>query len=61
MKKYNIPTAWYEVFDDPARACAYLRALSVVPSWWSRPTAWPWARAWSLWRIFRRQQPPSTP
>ena len=26
MKKYGIPTARYEVFDDPARALAYLRS-----------------------------------
>ena len=25
MKKYGIPTARYEVFDDPAKALAYLR------------------------------------
>ena len=31
MQKYNIPTARYEVFDDPARALAYLRALSSFP------------------------------
>ena len=52
MQKYNIPTARYEVFDDPARALAYLRALS---------TAWPWARACSLSRIFRKQKLLSRP
>ena len=26
MKKYHIPTARYEVFDDPAKALAYLRS-----------------------------------
>ena len=31
MQKYNIPTARYVVFDDPARALAYLRALSSFP------------------------------
>ena len=28
MKKYGIPTARYEVFDDPAKALAYLRTAS---------------------------------
>ena len=28
MRKYRIPTARYEVFDDPAKALAYLRAAS---------------------------------
>ena len=28
MKKYGIPTADYQVFDDPARALAYLRTAS---------------------------------
>ena len=28
MKKYDIPTARYEVFDDPAKALAYLRGAS---------------------------------
>lgn len=28
MKKYGIPTANYEVFDDPAKALAYLRTAS---------------------------------
>ena len=28
MKKYGIPTARYEVFDDPAKALAYLRGAS---------------------------------
>ena len=28
MKKYNIPTARYEVFDDPAKALAYLKTAA---------------------------------
>ena len=28
MKKYSIPTASYEVFDDPAKALAYLKSAS---------------------------------
>ncbi len=28
MKKYNIPTARYEVFDDPEAACEYLKTTS---------------------------------
>ena len=28
MKKYGIPTAAYETFDDPAAACAYLETAS---------------------------------
>ncbi len=29
MKKYNIPTATYEVFDDPAKAAEYLKTAPV--------------------------------
>jgi len=31
MKKYGIPTAGYEVFDDPAKALAYLRETNTFP------------------------------
>ncbi len=31
MRKYHIPTARYEVFDDPARALAYLRERNTFP------------------------------
>ena len=31
MKKYGIPTASYEVFDDPARALEYLKAHNTFP------------------------------
>ena len=31
MKQYGIPTARYEVFDDPARALAYLRETASFP------------------------------
>ena len=31
MKKYNIPTAAYENFDDPEEALAYLRTDSKIP------------------------------
>ena len=31
MKKYGIPTARYEVFDDPAKALAYLRERNIFP------------------------------
>ena len=31
MKKYGIPTARYEVFDDPAKALAYLRKTNTFP------------------------------
>ncbi len=31
MKKYNIPTADYEVFDDPAKAMAYIEEKNKYP------------------------------
>ena len=31
MKKYGIPTAKYEVFDDPAKAIAYVKEENTVP------------------------------
>ena len=31
MKKYGIPTAKYEVFDDPEKAIAYVRAENTTP------------------------------
>ena len=31
MKKYGIPTAKYEVFDDPEKAIAYVRAENATP------------------------------
>lgn len=31
MKKYNIPTARYEVFDDPAKAIEYVEKENTVP------------------------------
>lgn len=31
MKKYNIPTAEYEAFDDPAKAMAYVESLKTWP------------------------------
>ena len=47
MKKYGIPTAAYEVFEDAGAALEMCRACPRPSS--SRPTAWPWARAW-WWR-----------
>lgn len=32
MKKYRIPTASYETFDDPAQAVAYLKAQNKYPT-----------------------------
>lgn len=32
MKKYGIPTAGYEVFDDPAKALEYVRAQNSYPT-----------------------------
>ena len=32
MKKYHIPTAQYEVFDDPDRAIAYIRSENTYPT-----------------------------
>lgn len=32
MKKYNIPTAKYEVFDDPAAALAYIEKENTYPT-----------------------------
>lgn len=32
MKKYNIPTAGYEVFEDPNEALAYIRANGTYPA-----------------------------
>lgn len=31
MKKYNIPTAKYEVFDDPQKAISYVESENTVP------------------------------
>ena len=31
MKKYGIPTAKYEVFDDPEKAIAYVKAENTIP------------------------------
>ncbi len=31
MKKYNIPTAEYEIFDDPAKAMAYIEGRNEFP------------------------------
>lgn len=31
MKKYNIPTAGYEVFDDPEKAIAYIKSENTYP------------------------------
>ena len=50
MKKYGIPTAKYETF-----------ASEVPTPPWSRPTAWPWAKACSLPKMSRRPWTPSTP
>jgi phosphoribosylamine--glycine ligase len=44
MQRHGIPTAAYETFTDPAAAHAYVDRWA-RPSW-SRPTAWPPARAW---------------
>ncbi len=32
MKKYHIPTAGYEVFDDPRKALAHIRAAGTYPA-----------------------------
>lgn len=32
MKKYNIPTAGYEVFDDPAKVLDYIREQNTYPT-----------------------------
>ena len=46
MKKYNIPTAAYEISPSWTRLWLTLTSRA-LPSW-SRPTAWLWARAsWS--------------
>ena len=45
MKKYGIPTAGYEVFDDAAGGAGLYPGSRTGTRWWSRPTAWPWARA----------------
>lgn len=45
MKRHGIPTAAYDTFTDPVAAHAYVDKTA-RPSW-SRPTAWPRARAWS--------------
>ena len=39
MKKYHIPTAQYQVFDDMDRALEYLKTAPIPQ--WSRPTACP--------------------
>ena len=44
MKKYGIPTAKYETFDDPAKVMEYIKAEGKY-RWSSRPTVWHWARA----------------
>ena len=45
MKKYGIPTAKYETFDDPEKVMAYITGRGQVPASLSRRTAWRWARA----------------
>ena len=52
MKKYGIPTAEYEVFEDMAAALAYLETAPIPPS--SRPTAWLWARVSSSPEIVKK-------
>ncbi|HCR44488.1 MAG TPA: phosphoribosylamine--glycine ligase [Ruminococcaceae bacterium] len=32
MKKYNIPTAGYEVFDDPAKALGFIKSKDTYPT-----------------------------
>ena len=44
MKKYGIPTAKYETFDDPEKVMDYIKAEGKYPSS-SRRTVWRWARA----------------
>ena len=46
MKKYGIPTAKYETFDDPAKVMDYIRAEGKY-RWSSRQTVLHWARACS--------------
>ena len=36
MKKYNIPTAAYETFDDPEKALAYLETAEMPMLRWNR-------------------------
>ena len=47
MKKYGIPTAAYEVFEDAGAALEYVQ--SVPAPIVVKATAWRWARAW-WWR-----------
>ena len=60
MKKYGIPTAAYETFDDTDAALAYLDTRRPSRSS-SRRTVSPWARASSSRRPGRRQRRLSTP
>ena len=45
MKKYGIPTAKYEVFDDPSKVIAYIERENQFPAA-SRPMGWLWAKGW---------------
>ena len=44
MKKYGIPTAKYETFDDPEKVMDYIKAEGKYPVVIKR-TVWRWARA----------------
>ena len=44
MKKYGIPTAGYETFDDPAKVMDYIRSKGKYPVVIKR-MAWRWAKA----------------
>ena len=57
MKKYGIPTAEYEVFDDMNAALNTCKPLPSPPS--SRPTSWLWARGSSSPKPERMPRRPS--
>ena len=53
MKKYGIPTAQYETFDDPAKVMEYIKAEGKYPVV-IKADAWRWARACSSARTSSR-------
>ena len=55
MKRYGIPTADYETFNDPDKAIAYIKEKTPIPPL-SNATAWRGARALSSPRTLNRQK-----
>ncbi len=56
MKKYNIPTAAYENFTDPAKAIEYLKTDSQIPYRIKSRRTGTWKRCADLQYIWKRQK-----